>query len=142
MDLATFVVDLVILLWFAAVIVAVVRAWQSRMPRLAPLPADVRNQYVEAWGQVSRHFLFAPAEATRQADVLVSSMLRARGHSLDYERLPSSMRDARRKRIDGEQNGQTEALRQALIRYRAAFDEMLGKAPREKEPAASRREMA
>ncbi|HVH62464.1 MAG TPA: hypothetical protein VNA65_02575 [Candidatus Dormibacteraeota bacterium] len=141
MDLATLVVDLVIVLWFAAVIVGVIRALLSRQQRLAPLPADVRSQYVEAWGRVARQFLYSPVEATRQADVLVSSMLRARGHSLDYQRLPSSLRDARRKRINGEEHHETEALRQALIRYRDAFDESIGAPPRE-QTAGRRPEMA
>ena len=40
MDIVTLFVDLLIALWFLAVIVAIVRAWQARVPRLAPLSPE------------------------------------------------------------------------------------------------------
>jgi len=141
MDLATLAVDVVIALWITAVIVAVARAWQSRMPRLAPLAPEAQGRYRQAWENVMARFISAPRESVRQADSLVTSVLRDRGHPLDYVRLPRQMIEARRKTIDGEERGQTEPLRQALLAYRAVFEQALGGRGREKAPDR-RREMA
>ena len=140
MDIATFLVDVWIALIIIAVIAALVRAWRARPPRLGPLPADARNRYVQAWEQVTTRFVHAPQQAVREADALVMSLLRERGHPLDHERLPSPMVAARRTRISGEERGETETLRRALIRYRAVFEKMIGDVPGEEAP--QRREMA
>jgi len=141
MDLATLVVDVVIALWVIAVLVAVLRAWQARTPGLAPLAPETRDRYVQTWRQIAATFIHSPHEAARQADALVMSLLRERGHPLDHERLPRQMIDARRSRLVGEERGETEALRQAFLHYRAAFERAVGRPGRE---AASdrRREMA
>ena len=140
MDVGTLLVDVWIALVIAAVVVAVIRAWQARMPRLAPLPTDSRNQYLHAWEQVAKRFVDAPQQAVREADVIVTSLLRERGHPLNHERLPSPLLDARRNRIKGEERGDTEVLRKSLVDYRAVFDKMIGQAPRQE--ASGRRELA
>jgi len=141
MDIATVVVDVVIGLWIIAVIVAVIRAWQARTPQLRPLTEDAVNRFKQAWEQIAARFVNEPLEAVNEADALVLSVLRERGHPLDYERLPGRMREARRQRISGQERAGTEALRQSLLNYRAVFEEMVrdqGRRP----AAARRREMA
>jgi hypothetical protein len=141
MDIATAVVDVVIGLWIIAVIVGVIRAWQARTPQLRPLPEDAVNRFRQAWEQIAARFVNEPLEAVNEADALVLSLLREKGHPLDYERLPGRMREARRQRISGQEREGTEALRQSLLNYRAVFEQMLrdqGRMP----AAARRREMA
>ncbi|TMG02524.1 MAG: hypothetical protein E6I06_15165, partial [Chloroflexi bacterium] len=91
MDIATVVVDVVIGLWIIAVIVAVIRAWQARRPQLRPLTEDAVNRFKQAWEQIAARFVNEPLEAVNEADALVLSALRERGHPLDYERLPGRM---------------------------------------------------
>ncbi len=141
MDIATLLIDIVIALWITAVLVAVIRAWQARAPRLAPLDPALRDRYAQAWQQVTARFLYRPDEAVRQADSLVISVLHDRGHPLNDARLPSRLLDARRNRISGEKGGGTEVLRQALLQYREVFDRAVGDSRSEKAPA-SRRQMA
>ncbi len=43
MDLVTLIVDVVIALWVVAVLMGVVRAINSRTPRLEPLPEQLRS---------------------------------------------------------------------------------------------------
>src|SRR5947207_15511922 len=122
MDIATLLVDIVIVLWITAVIVGIVRAWQARAPRLAPLDPDLRERFVQAWQQVKARSVHAPDEAVSQADSLVVALLHDRGHPLGHERVPGRLRDARGNRISEQDGGGTEALRHALIQYREGFD--------------------
>src|SRR5439155_366361 len=79
----------------------------------------------QAWEQIAARFVNEPLEAVNEADALVLSVLRERGHPLDYERLPGRMREARRQRISGQERAGTEALRQSLLNYRAVFEEIV-----------------
>ena len=71
MDFVTFVIDLVIVAWLAAVIVAIVRAWRARSPRLVPLSLEARHRFVTSWYRITAGFVDAPREAVQQADALV-----------------------------------------------------------------------
>jgi hypothetical protein len=141
MDAAvTVLVDAVLVLWVMAVIVAIVRAWNSRGPRLEPISPQAQRRFELSWDRISRRFMFAPREAAQEADMLTISLLKERGHSIRGDRLPHRIRDARgwlsRESADG-----TEALRQAMICYRAQFERTIGKRPRAA-AATGRRELA
>lgn len=140
MDVVTVLVDVVIGLWILAVIVGIVRAWRVWGPRLVQLQPEAQNRFTRAWGRISTKFLDAPREAAQEADVLLLSLLRERGHSLQESRLPTHIQDARRwvslESVEG-----TEALRQAMRHYEVAFKRMLGPRPRA-ETQERRRELA
>src|SRR5438552_17881368 len=110
MDIATLLVDIVIVLWITAVIVGIVRAWQARAPRLASLDPDLRERYVQAWQQVKARFVHAPDEAVSQADSLVVCLLHDRGHPLDHERLPVRLTEARRSRVVAHEVGGSRTI--------------------------------
>lgn len=128
MDIATLVVDLVIVLWFLAVILATVRAWQARRPRLAPLSSEAHNQFMRSWHRITTGFVDAPRQAVHEADALVLSLLRARGWSGQNDRLPKAIRDARQY-LGRESTDETEALRQAMLRYQSIFKQSMGRRP-------------
>lgn len=128
MDRATLLIDILVALWFVAVGIAFVRAWQAR---LTPLSKRARDRYVLAWDRLEARFLYSPQEAVREADGLVMSLLRDRNQSIDYELLPRRAREARRKLAQDQGRGQTEQLRQAMLAYRDVFDDMVGYRHRE-----------
>lgn len=128
MDKATLLIDILVAMWFLAIVIAFVRAWQAR---LRPLPARARDRYVLAWDRIESRFVYAPQEAVREADGLVMSVLRDRHHPTDYELLPKRAREARRKLAHDEGRGGTELLRQALLDYREVLDDMVGNRHRE-----------
>jgi hypothetical protein len=143
MDLIALLVDLVIALWFLAVIVAIVRAWQATVPRLAPLSPEARNQFVNSWHRITAGFVDAPREAVQQADALVVSLLSERGHPLRHDQLPRPILEARH-RLAGESTDGTESLRQAMLQYRSIFTRSIGRRPMEpdQQQAMRRRELA
>lgn len=128
MDRATLLIDIVAVLWFAAIGVAVIRAWQARP---TPLSAKARDRYSLAWDRVEARFLYTPQEAVREADGLVMSVLRDRHQPTDYDLLPRRAREARRKLARDEGRGGAELLRQAMLDYRAVLDDMVGHRHRE-----------
>lgn len=143
MDLFTFLVDLGIGLWFLAVLVAIVRAWQARSPRLAPLSLEGRDRFVAAWYRITAGFIDAPREAVQQADALVVSLLRERGQPVLHERVPKPIQEARHWTARENRNG-TEALRQAMLHYRSMFTRSIGRRPATEPDAqeSRRRQMA
>ena len=86
MDVVAVLVDLLVALWFLAVIVAIARAWQARLPRPAPLSPDARNQFVNSWHRITAGFIDAPREAVQQADALVLSLLARYGDVIAADR--------------------------------------------------------
>lgn len=144
MDIFTFLVDLVIGLWFFAVIVAIVRTWQARSPKLVPLSPEARNRFVTSWYRITSGFVDAPREAVQHADALVVSLLQERGRPVLHERVPKPIMEARHLMAREHSTG-TEALRQAMLRYRSIFTRSIGGRPTEPEDVhqeSRRREMA
>jgi FtsZ-interacting cell division protein ZipA len=105
---------------------------------IVPLdPAD-RDRYVEAWRQTQARFVDEPAEATREADRLVTDVMRKRGYpiddfeqraadiSVDHPQVVDDYRAAQAIAAANERGeASTEDLRQALVHYRSLFEELL-----------------
>ena len=138
MDIFALLVDLLITLWFLAVIVAIARAWQARVPRPVPLSSDARNHFVNSWHRITAGFVDAPREAVQQADALVISLLGERGRPVQHDRLPKPIQEARRC-VARESTDGTEALRQAMLHYRAIFTQSIGSRPLEPDQQEMRR---
>ena len=103
-------------------------------------PAE-RDHYTRQWMEVQAAFVDAPAAATRDADRLVSAIMRDRGYpvddfdsddlqgraglvAVDHPQVVEHYRAAHAVGSRTEEVG-TEDLRQAFVHYRALFDEML-----------------
>jgi hypothetical protein len=102
------------------------------------LPADVRDRYGEQWATVQERFVDVPVESVGEADRLVTSLMAERGYPTEgYEqRLAdlsvqhASTLDHYRQAHDVGQRAAagtatTEDLRQAMVHYRALFEELL-----------------
>ena len=105
---------------------------------IVPLDAADRDRYVEAWRQTQARFVDEPAEATREADRLITAVMRQRGYPIDdFEQRaadisvdhPQVVDDYRAAQAIASANERSEAstedLRQALVHYRSLFEELL-----------------
>jgi len=116
---------------------------RERKERVAALdirplaPAD-RDRYAGAWRQVQAEFVDAPGSAITDADRLIGEVMQARGYpvsdfeqrvadvSVDHPAVVEHYRAAhaiasRRNDVTTD----TEALRQAMVHYRALFEDLL-----------------
>jgi hypothetical protein len=114
---------------------------QKRVERfvIKPLmPAD-RERFAEEWRSTQARFVDDPHAALAEADSLVSEVMNARGYpvgnfeqraddvSVDHARLVENYRAAHDIAVRDQSGGSdTEALRNAMVCYRALFDELLG----------------
>jgi hypothetical protein len=116
------------------------RQREQRRERIevVPLEEAARDRYLETWHRTQALFVDAPQEATRQADRLVTEVMRERGyHVEDFEQRagdlsvddPRLVQDYRAARAVAGANDRSEArtedLRQALVHYRSLFEELL-----------------
>jgi FtsZ-interacting cell division protein ZipA len=112
-------------------------ARRQRLDIVALDPAD-RARYLEAWRQTQARFVDEPAEATREADRLVTAVMRDRGYpvddfeqraadvSVDHPQVVDDYRAAQAIAAANERSeASTEDLRQALVHYRSLFEELL-----------------
>ena len=109
------------------------------------LSPEERARYVTAWRKVQAEFVDNPKEAVSHADELLGAVMGARGSpvsdfeqrsadlSVDHPMVVQNYRaghDIALKHRRGEAD--TEALRQAMIHYRALFDELTAEPARAK----------
>ena len=111
-----------------------------------PLASGERERFMEAWRSTQARFVDAPAAAIKEADRLVTEIMRARGYpvgdfeqraadvSVDHPTVVENYRAARAIALANERGeAGTEELRQAMVHYRALFEDLLE--TREKEVA-------
>lgn len=105
---------------------------------IKPLPEEARARFAQEWQDVQERFVDQPVEAVEAADRLLYSVMDARGYpvgdfdaqadlvSVDH---PAVVEDYRFAHAISErartQQASTEDLRNALLRYRSLFDELL-----------------
>jgi len=105
-----------------------------------PLPEELRTRYAEEWRLVQARFVDEPVSAVHEADALVQHVMADRGYpvaddferraadmSVDHPDVVENLREGHRlvaENRDG--NGDTEALRRAMVHFRSLFDELLG----------------
>jgi len=112
---------------------------RRRSPRLRPLTAESRERYINDWDDIEAKFVDSPEQAVREAEALVMSVLRERGHPLMDRELPDEMQRAHRLAYSA--RDRTEGMRQALLQYRSLMERMAGSQD-ELRGEVRRREMA
>ena len=121
-------------IWIAAAVVGVLlvialvaSVARRRRETLRPLPLDTRERFRGDWRRIEEMFVDRPATAVMQADELVNELVRIRGLSTRHMRVSERYRSAHAV-IDRHSRGRasTEELRQALLHYRAIYDDLAG----------------
>ena len=105
---------------------------------IRPLPEDMRVRFTREWQDVQERFVDEPAEAVVAADGLVYRVMEARGYpmmdfeaqadlvSVDHPDVVEDYRFAHGVHERGRtREASTEDLRDALLRYRSLFSELL-----------------
>ncbi|HEY3669527.1 MAG TPA: hypothetical protein VGN51_01225 [Acidimicrobiia bacterium] len=105
---------------------------------LHPLSDASRQRYTQQWQEMQSGFVDRPQVAVADADRLITDLMRERGYpvddfdtrselvSVDHPDVVENYRTAHgiaRRTVEGRTS--TEDLRQAVISYRALFEEML-----------------
>jgi hypothetical protein len=114
------------------------RARRVSKYEIHPLTPDQSRRFSEEWRRVQALFVDQPAAAVTEGDRLVIEVMKARGYPMsDFDRRtedlsvdhPSVVHHYREARTIAERhergNASTEDLRQALIHYRALFEDLL-----------------
>jgi hypothetical protein len=106
---------------------------------IRPLSEAERLRFAEDWHAVQERFVDEPGKAVLTADSLVGQVMRARGYpvedfdtqsalvSVDHPKVVENYRFAHGIYERSQtQQASTEDLREAMLRYRSLFDELLG----------------
>ncbi len=114
------------------------REKQRAQFELTPLPEADRLRFAHEWRDVQEHFIDQPAQAATAADTLITRVMEARGYpmndfdvqadlvSVDHPETVENYRFAHAVQERSlTQQASTEDLREALLRYRSLFDELL-----------------
>jgi len=104
------------------------------------LSRDERDRFTESWKSVQARFVDDPADAVTRAHKLVNEVMKTRGYpvsaefeenaadlSVEHPRVVEHYRlacDIAKRQESGQAN--TEDLRQAMVSYRALFEDLLG----------------
>ena len=103
---------------------------------IRPLSASARERYTQQWAQVQEKFVDQPSDAVADADRMLVSLMAERGYPTEgYEQQVAdlSVRHAKtlehyraahttQQKRDG---ASTEDLRDAMVRYRTVFEDLL-----------------
>src|SRR5689334_18836026 len=119
---------------------------------IRPLEPAERREFIQRWTDVQARFVEDPPRAVAFADALLSEVMKTRGYpvsdfdqragdiSVEHPRVVDHYRTAHDIALRHERGeAGTEDLRQAMIHYRALFEELAGNGeqatPRQPEPA-------
>jgi hypothetical protein len=105
---------------------------------IRPLSAADHDRFAESWRSTQAAFVDRPASAVSDAEKLVVEVMRARGYpvgdfdqqaadlSVDHSRFVENYREAHALALARERGeAGTENLRQAMVLYRALFEDLL-----------------
>lgn len=127
---------------------------QERVEKLniRPLDPAKREQFIAGWQNVQAEFVDSPENSIRDADILLQDVMEARGYPVkDFDQVAADLsvdhpsvvqhfrtaHDIARRHERGE--GDTEDLRNAMINYRALFDELVNDTPEAGNASTDRR---
>jgi hypothetical protein len=115
------------------------REERVRKMQIRPLTDDEHNRFAPAWQKVQARFVDDPAGSITEADLLLTKLMATRGYevgedferraadvSVDHPQVVGEYRVAHEIAVRNATDGvETEELRQAMIHYRALFDDLL-----------------
>ena len=113
------------------------RAEQVKKYDIVPLQARDVERFRADWQKVETRFLERPTTAVVEADELIADIMRTRGYPMgDFDRHAADLSVTHPRIIDHYRAGHqaitgapgsasTEDLRQAMLHYRALFDELI-----------------
>ena len=113
------------------------RAEQVKKYNIVPLQASDRDRFRADWKKVEQHFIERPTTAVVEADELVADIMRTRGYPMgDFDRHAADLSVTHPRIVEHYRAGHrviggapgsasTEDLRQAMLHYRALFDELI-----------------
>jgi len=103
-----------------------------------PLPEAERLRFAGEWRELQERFMDEPAQAVDAADALITRVMEARGYpmsdfdkqaelvSVDYPETVENYRFAHAVQLRSQAHqASTEDLREAMLRYRSLFDQLL-----------------
>jgi hypothetical protein len=115
------------------------RAQRVERLHLKELKPEDQRRFADEWRIAQANFVDDPSNAIGEADRLVQRVMDARGYpitdfeqqaadvSVDHPQVVSNYRAAHAiAEKHGRDGASTEELRQAMVHYRALFDELLG----------------
>jgi hypothetical protein len=142
MDTGTLVMILVVALIVVVLLLLIRAATAGRRtrPQLRALAPESRERYIQEWDEIENKFVDSPEQSVREAEALVMSVLRERGHPLTERDLPAEVQRAHR--LGYSSKDRTEGMRQALLHYRAVIERMVGPEDAMRRDERPRREMA
>ena len=119
------------------------REERVRTFNLQELPPGARERYAEEWRQVQSQFVDQPIAALRRADSLIANVMRDRGYPpVNFEQRTADLSPHHARVLDDyrtaneisvrNNDADTEELRQAMVHYRALFDDLVESAERTK----------
>src|SRR5918911_2763029 len=128
----------IVVIVVAAVVELLERQAHREKLNIVPLQPGARERYLQAWHLVQAKFVDEPVLATRDADRLITEVMRERGYpvddfeqraadiSVDHPQVVEDYRQAHNISLANDRGeADTEALRQALVHYRSLFEELL-----------------
>ena len=114
----------------------IARAEEVKALEIRPLSASDRERYRRDWNRVEQRFVERPTTAVAEADEVVADVMRVMGYpmgdfdkhaahlSVTHPRVIEHYRSGHR--VITNTNASTEDLRQAMLHYRALFEELIG----------------
>ncbi|MFN2421176.1 MAG: hypothetical protein ABR527_07320 [Gemmatimonadota bacterium] len=120
---------------------------------IRPLTPEERGRFAQRWQQTQARFVDSPTQATVEADMLVEEVMRARGYPVEEiqqreadisNESPVAVQHYRAAweiaQLNARGEAGTEDLRQAMVHYRALFEDLLAQgATGDRTPAAGER---
>lgn len=110
------------------------RAEEVKSFDIRPLTAAERDRYTSDWARMEQRFVDRPTTAVIEADELVTDVMRTRGYPMaDFEKYTEHLSVKHPRVVEHyraghaliEKRGSTEDLRQAMLHYRALFEELV-----------------
>jgi hypothetical protein len=110
------------------------RAEEVKTFDIRPLTAAERSRFTNDWTRIEQQFVARPTTAVVEADEVITDVMRTRGYPMaDFEthaahlsvKHPRVVEHYRAGHALIDKHGSTEDLRQAMLHYRALFDELV-----------------